>query len=637
MATDTLDGLESLLRGLEVSSLSPMAASTDVLHNPIDIYRSQLAETIVNIVQCEPQVAFEAIQVPNEVDNGDLIITLPKLRLQKTPEELEAIGAELSTQISQSPLFIMPFLDGALLRVFLSQKTLPSVLLPYISDRGATYGGSSSPVVHDASDPKSGANKLLVEFSSPNIAKKFTGAHLRSTILGAHIAALHERLGWDVTRVNYLGDWGKDIGLLAVGWQRSGSEEAFAADPFGHMLDLYNEVHDLLKPQIDLRKKIREEKGDTQPIEAIEAGEDTKELNAEKDAWCKKLEDGDAEAVALWRRFKDVSVEKYVQLYARLGVKFDDYAGESHFTAASIAKVEEILREKGVSEEDRGAWVIDFKKHGATKGLGKGVLRDSHGLTSYLLRDIATVLDREESHKFDKMIYVVSADQDTHFKRVNKALELMGREDLAAASQYVNFGHVQDLELEDGRHAALLSDFLDHTRSVASSLLEADVGRAARFDDPVAVVDQIGASALMVHVLSGKKQGQLSLDLTEAATFDASTGPYLQYWHARLCSFLRASAGPAVPDFSSVKSEDYGDLFRVLAQYPDAAKTSLRNMEPGPLMTYLFRLLNELSNCLPEDEDWPEASANDAIVYSAARQVVENGMRALGIPVCSSI
>lgn len=637
MATDTLDGLESLLEGLEVSSLSPLAASTDVLHNPIDIYRSQLAETIVSIVQCEPQVALEAIQVSNEVDNGDLIITLPKLRLQKTPEELEEIGTEFSTQISQSPLFVWPCLDGPLLRVFVSQKTLPSVLLPYISDRGAAYGGSSSPVLHDVSAPKSGAGRLLVEFSSPNIAKKFTGAHLRSTILGAHIAALHECLGWDVTRVNYLGDWGKDIGLLAIGWQRSGSEEAFAADPFRHLLDLYTEVHDLLKPQIEVRKKIREEKGDTQPIEAIEAGQDTKELNAEKDAWCKKLEDGDADAVALWRRFKDVSIEKYVQLYARLGVKFDDYAGESHFTAASIAKVEETLREKGVSEEDRGAWVIDFKKHGAIKGLGKGVLRDSHGLTSYLLRDIAAVLDREETHKFDKMIYVVSADQDTHFKRVNKALELMGREDLAAASQYVNFGHVQELEFEDGRHAALLSDFLDHTRSVASALLQNDVERAARFDDPVAIVDQVGVSALMVHVLWGKKQGQLSLDLTEAATFDANTGPYLQYWHARLCSFLRTAAGPAAPDFSSVKSEDYGDLFRVLAQYPDAAKTSLRNMEPGPLMTYLFRLLNELSRCLPEDEDWPEASGSDAIVYSAARQVVENGMKAIGIPVCSSI
>ncbi|KAH7349262.1 arginyl-tRNA synthetase [Plectosphaerella cucumerina] len=637
MATDTLNGLESLLGGLNVSGLAPVAASTDVLHNPIDIYRSQLADTIIGLVHSDPQVALDAIQLSNEVDNGDLVITLPRLRLQKTADELEEIGNELTQQVSQSPLFTVPILDGALLRIFLSQKILPSLLLPYISDRGAAYGASSSLGLHDASAPKSGTGKLLIEFSSPNIAKKFTGAHLRSTLLGAHIAALHERLGWEVTRVNYLGDWGKHIGLLAVGWQRSGSEEAFAADPFRHLLDLYTEVDELLKPELEARKKIREEKGDPEVIEARVAEHDAKGLNAEKDAWCKRLEDGDPDAVALWRRFKDFSIEQYVQLYSRLGVTFDEYAGESRVSAASIAKVEEALREKGVYEEDHGAWVIDFKKHGAIKGLGKGVLRDRTGLTSYLLRDIAAVLDREEAHKFEKMIYVVSADQDTHFKRVNKALQLMGREDLAAASQYVNFGHVQELEFPDGRHAALLSDFLDHTRTVASALLETDVERAARFDDPVAVVDQVGASALMVHVLYGKKQGQLSLDLTEAATFDANTGPYLQYWHARLCSFLRTSAGPAVPDYSAVKSENYGDLFRLLAQYPDAARAALRNMEPGPLMTYLFRLLNELSGLLPEDEDWPDASASDALVYAAARQVVENGMNALGIPICSRI
>lgn len=401
------------------------------------------------------------------------------------------------------------------------------------------------------------------------------------------------------------------------------------------MLDLYTEFDEQLKPELAARNKIREDGGDPEVVEARVAEHDAKGLNAEKDAWCKKLDDGDEEAVALWRRFKDVSIDRYVELYARLGVTFDEYAGESTVTAASIARVEEALKEKGVYEEDHGAWMIDFKKHGAAKGLGKGILRDRTGLTSYLLRDIAAALDREAAHKFDKMIYVVSADQDTHFKRVNKALELMGRADLAAASQYVLIGHVQELELPEGRHAALLSDYLDHAQSTAGRLLEADAERAARFEDPVAAVDQVGAGAIMVHVLQGKKQNQLAVDLDQAATFEGETGPCLQYWHTRLCSLLRTSASPAKPDYSTVNSEEYGDLLRLLAQYPDAAKTAIRNLEPGPLLSYLFRLLYELSAYLPDDQEWPEASASDVIVYAAVRQVVENGMRALGIPVCS--
>lgn len=539
----------------------------------------------------------------------------------------------LPRQFPPSPLFLLPFPDGVNLRLFLSLKTLPQLLLPYIFDRGASYGASPSSGLRDPSAPESGAKKLLIEFSSPNIATKFHGAHLRSTILGAHIAALHGRMGWDVTSINYLGDWGKQMGLLAAGWARFGSDDAFAADPLRHLLDVYNQVEELFKPELEARNKIRDLGGDPEEVEARVAEHDAQGLNAERDAWFKKLEDGDEEAAALWRRFRDVSIEQYIKLYARLGVAFDEYSGESQVSAASIAAVEAALKEKGVYEEDHGAWAIDFKKHGGAKGLDRGILRFRTGSTSYLLRDIAAVLDRAEKHKFDKMIYIVSADQATHFKKVSKALELMGREDLAASIQLVHFGHVHELELPGGGQASLLGDFLDYASGAAGELLQVDVDRAARLGDPVAAADALGASAIMVHALHGKKAAQLSLDLTAAVTFEGETGICLQYWHARLCEMLRSSAGPAAVDYSVVDGEEYGDVLRLLAQYPDTAKAALRNLEPGPLLAYLYRLVDELAACLPEDEEWPAASGGGGIVYSAVRQVLENGLLVLGVPV----
>jgi arginyl-tRNA synthetase len=321
-------------------------------------------------------------------------------------------------------------------------------------------------------------------------------------------------------------------------------------------------------------------------------------------------------------------------LYARLGVLFDEYAGESQVGAARIARVEAALKEKGVYEESNDACIIDLKKHGGTKGMDKGTLRFRTGTTTYLLRDIAAVLDRAEKYGFDKMIYVVSAEQDMHFQRVFKALELMGHADPAGKLQHVHFGRAQELQLESGGQAQLLADFLDHARSAASELLKVDVGNAAPLGEVAAAADIVGASALMVQDLHSRRAGQSSIDLTRATTFEGETGPCLQYWHARLCEALKSAAGPAAVDYSVVDGEEYGDLLRLLAQYPGITKAAFKTLEPGALLTYLFRLVDELSTCFDEEEEMPEITASNAIFYAAVRQVLENGLRVLGIPVC---
>jgi arginyl-tRNA synthetase len=161
------------------------------------------------------------------------------------------------------------------------------------------------------------AIKVVVEFSSPNIGKEFDGNHLRSTIIGTYIASLYDSMGWDVVRMNFLGDWGKHIGLLAVGWSKFGSEELFEKEPLRHLVDVYNKIEEIFKPEQEAAKKLRDEGHDKSAIE-------TRGIWAEKDEFFKRMEDGDSDALALWKRFREVCIAKYTDLCARLNISFDD-------------------------------------------------------------------------------------------------------------------------------------------------------------------------------------------------------------------------------------------------------------------------------------------------------------------------
>jgi arginyl-tRNA synthetase len=320
------------------------------------------------------------------------------------------------------------------IRFFFSPKVLPRLLLPYVNDRKVIYGVDTSLGLRDG--PGTGRKKVLIEFSSPNIATDFTVAHLRSTILGAFVANMYEAMGWDVVKINYLGDWGEHLGLLGLGLQKYGSEMALSeqTDPFRYIHDLYTKMEDELRPEHEARKKARDEGQDATVLE-------TQGLLAERDAAFKRMEDGKPDAIALWKSLRDISIEYYVRAYARLNIKFDEYSGESQVSLGSdaIIAVESILKHKGIYEEQDGAWVIDYDKYG-TK-LGTATLRGRNGSTRYLLRDIATVFDRFKTHSFDKMLYVV-CEQSVHFRQVFKAVDLMGHSDITDKLQHISFPKV---------------------------------------------------------------------------------------------------------------------------------------------------------------------------------------------------
>ncbi|KAG0645350.1 Arginyl-tRNA synthetase [Hyphodiscus hymeniophilus] len=634
MATTSLSGLQAFAADIGLQQV-PSFAEADVLNNPLDIYHAYLAEHLKTLVECDPHLVYNSIHPSNGIENGDLDIVLPQLKLPSvSPKEL---AGELLKK--PHPLFAAPFKDGIHIRFFFSTKTLPRLLLPYINGRKEKYGVYAPLNLQNGtySVPK----KVIVDFSSPNIARDFTAAHLRSTILGAFVANLHSSMGYSVVKINYLGDWGKNLGLLGVGWQKYGSDEALAEqeDLFRYIHDLYAKMEKELQPEQDARKKARDDGKDTSILES-------QGLFAERDATFKRMEDGDPDAIALWEKLRAISVDYYSKNFARFNLKFDEFSGESKVSLNpdTVAEVESALKEKGIYEEDSGAWVIDFDKHGAK--LGKAALRDRNGSTTYLLRDIATVFDRLKTHAFDKMVYVV-CEQDVHFRQVFKAVELMGHPNVANKLQHITFPKPNTIVSPTG-NALLLSDILDQCENSMHEVITASPPQY-QLEHCAGASKLMGINSLLLQELAARKGHSSGLDFNLLTLADGDTGTSLQLCYARLCAAIAgirtqpSQEDVAHLDYSPLSEPPWSDLLRLLARYPEAIHAAFKILDPAPILTYLFRVVEELTACLDEaaeDEDEASGSAPSsvpaarAVLYEQVRQVLENGLKLLGaIPI----
>ncbi|OAL06613.1 arginyl-tRNA synthetase [Phaeosphaeriaceae sp. SRC1lsM3a] len=404
--------MEALKQTFQNIGLDAPASSETLLHNftrPLEVYRICLVKLLSDILECEEDVAQKCVLWPNNIDNGDLAVVLPKLR------------------------------------------------------------------------PGVKADKTAVE-----IMEK----HLRSTIIGAFLSRLHESLGWKVTRINYLGDWGKPIALLYVGWTKFGSQEAYDADPVGHLLDIYHQIDALFQPEQAASRQAR----DDAAKEGKDEGEAQAEIEsqgifAERNEAFKKLEEGDEEVKRFWDGVRDVVVDDYSRFYERLGVRFDEYTGESQVSASTMAEVEQMLKDKNIVEESAGAWMVDMTKLGARAG--HAIVRDRSGSSTYLLRDLAAVLERSRKHSFDRMIYVVASDNSVHFNQMFKILEALNR-DLADKLHHVKFSEVSKMSTSLGKGykpQAILDKceeaIVSLVEDVTTPLSDADFDALAEAEDQV--------------------------------------------------------------------------------------------------------------------------------------------------------
>lgn len=463
---------------------------------------------------------------------------------------------------------------------------------------------------------------LLVDFSSPNIAKPFHAGHLRSTIIGTVICNLHEAAGWKVTRLNYLGDWGTQYGLLSVGFDKYGNEEELIADPIHHLYEVYVKIN-------------KDNTADKEAFNAgkLEDGENT--VHAQAKRVFKAMEDGDETALKQWRRFRELSIEKLKETYKTLNVHFDVFWGESMVSPDSMQRTIDICLEKGLTAvEDNGALLVDLNKY----KLGRAIIRKADGTTIYLTRDLGGAWDKWNKYHFDKHIIVTAAAQALHFKQMFKTVELMD-EPYAGRLEHITFGTVHGMSTRRGT-VVFLDDILNDAGEAMHEAMRANPEKYAQVENPTETSNIIGSTAVKIQDLTGKRINDYTFDIKRCTSFEGDFGPFIQYSHVRLCSVERRNPNIVVPDsvegidVSVLSEPKIHDILYHLAQYPDVIKTALKFSEPSAIVTWCFRLSHLVGSAWEtiKVSGAPEKEAQARLfLFVQIRSVLNSSMRLLSL------
>ncbi len=454
---------------------------------------------------------------------------------------------------------------------------------------------------------------VVIEYSSPNIAKPFGIGHLRSTVIGNSLVRLYQAAGHDVKRLNYPGDWGTQFGLLLTAWRKWGDEEELRSSDGGvrYLVELYRRANTEAKQ--------------------------SEEVAAGARAAFKRLEEGDEESYATWKRFRDLSLAEFQRVYDLFGIEFDSFDGEAATMPRIPACIAEIEK-KGLLKQSEGAQVVEL-------GLGENVppamLRKSDGATTYLARDFAAVLERWEKHRFERMIYVVGRDQELHFRQLFRLLDLMGYE-WAARCVHVPFGMIRfggsKMRTREGGTVAL-EDVLDRAFEEVEKVVRARrKGSALEGEIQKRVSREVASGAVVFADLSRRRIKDFDFDWERAFSLDGDTGPYLQYAHARTCGILAKAGrepGPEV-DYGLLSSEPERALLKALGHYPEAVAHAREENEPSALGAHLLeigRALNHFYNsCRVLGEKKAVEDARLLLVWGA-RVVLAEALGMLGMPV----
>ncbi len=560
--------------------------------------KKELAEKIAQKTGLEPEEVLELFEIPPRAEFGDLALPCFALakKLKKNPAE---IAKELAEGIELSKTFFSHAEPkGAYLNLFLSYQDFTQELINKIFSEKNRYGSS-----------KEGEGKrIVIDYSSPNIAKPFHIGHLRSTIIGASLVRIFKFLGYEVIGINHLGDWGTQFGIVLLGWKEEGNEERLKEKPIQYLLELYIKYNRLAEEDEGWRQRARE--------------------------WFRRLEEGDEQAKNLWQRFRDLSLEEFKRVYKRLGVEFDYYWGESFY----IAKNEELenifqkLAQSGLLEKDpeTGAELVRFDD----EGLPPLLLRKSDGATLYATRDLIGAIYRFEKFQPEEMLYVVGRPQELHFQQLFLLLKKMGYE-WASRLKHIKFGHIQGLSTRRGE-IVLLEEVLDEAKERAREKIEENIkmGKLSPNVDIDELAEQIGISALIINDFKNRREKDLVFNWEQVLNFEGDTGPYLQYTHARICGILRKAQREISlnTNLSLLSEPESKELIKKLAIFPEIVKKAREEYEPFVICNYLFELTSTFNQFYNRHRvlGSGEYELPRLVLVNSVRQVLANGLKLLG-------
>ncbi|TPX47354.1 arginine---tRNA ligase [Synchytrium endobioticum] len=534
--------------------------------NHLELFRHAVAVQVSAILGTPYDKIRSIVEVPGDPRNGDLAVPIPRLQLPGNPVDISKQIAEKvrTNEYITSCKAMGPFLNFSINRDLLRDRIIPQVI-----ELGSQYGRNAS-----------GFGKLAIsEFSSPNIAKPFHLGHLRSTIIGNFVKNILEANGWATVAINYLGDWGKQYGVLAVGFEKYGCQEQLKADPIRHLFDVY--------------VKINKDMGKVKEASIY------KEINEAARAYFKRMEEGEASAIAIWQQMRDMSIEAYKKAYGRINIDFDVYSGESQYSLAEMNDVLNELRSMGLLEVSEGAELVDLESHGC----GKALITKSDGSMLYLSRDIAAAIDRYNHYHFDQMYYVVANQQDLHFRQLFTVLSMMGKP-WAKQCVHISFGMIKS---NDGNMSSrngtvvFLEDILNNVKEEMHDVMRANEVKYQQVENPEQTADIVGQSAVMIQDMSARRGKDYEFNMDRMLAFEGDTGPYLQYAHARLCSIERRSGLelPAKLPLAHLQNDkEMGPVIDMISQLPDVIVEASKNLEPSTIVTYLMKLSHSISSAL---------------------------------------
>lgn len=449
--------------------------------------------------------------------------------------------------------------------------------------------------------------RVVVDFSSPNIAKPFHVGHLRSTIIGNVVSNLHAYLGHDVTRINYLGDWGTQFGILSAGFEKFGNVARLEKNALEHLLTVY--------------------------VESSRAAEADASFRAEALQRFRRLEAGNPDALAQWKLFRDLSVKEYSSLYERIGISFDVTSGESDYGRAALELLASLAHDSLLARREDGVRGVFVRKKNCRDGRFVPLAK-SDGSSLYLTRDVAAALDRKRRYGFDVAYYVVDTSQTDHFENLKAVLEALGC-DWHGTVKHVKFGRIRGMSTRKG-DVVLLDSLLAEARSRAAAAMDATATTRVTGAEADAAADALGSAAVFVNALRSRRTKDAEFSWDRALHARGDSGVSLQYAHARLCS-LEANAGfPVTSDYdpAALREPEATTLAVELARFEEAVLGAHVELEPCVLVQYLFGLSHAASRAnkvLTVRGQADDVAGARLLLFCAARLVLAEGLRLLGV------
>lgn len=561
-------------------------------------YREKIADILApHIEGLERDEILPMIEVPADSSKGDYAFPCFKLAkiMRKAPP---MIAKGIAEAIEGEEMFQKVESVNAYVNMFMSKAEFAGSVVKEVLKKDKDFGRSDM-----------GAGRtVIVEYSSPNIAKPFHIGHIRSTVIGNSIYKIYDFLGYDTIRINHLGDYGTQFGKMICAYRKWGNKEDVIREPIKSLLSYYTKFH--------------------------KEAEKDPSLEDEARAIFVRLENGEPEEVELWQWFRDESLREFNRVYDMLGITFDSYNGESFYSDKMPAVVQE-LKDKGLLVEDNGAQIVKLDQF----DLPPALITKSDGSTLYITRDIAAAIYRKNTYDFYKNIYVVASQQNLHFQQWKKVIGLMGY-DWADDCVHVPFGLVSmeegTMSTRQGR-VIFLEDVLNRAVEQTRKIIMEKNVNTENVDE---TAKEVGIGAVVFNELSNYRIKDYVFSWDKVLNFEGETGPYVQYTHARACSILR-NAGEAVAarakegfDASRITSDSAHALIKLIYEMPEVIVEAGEKYEPSIVTRHIVDIAQAFNKFYHDEhilvDDEEEKTAKVALVM-AARNVIRNGLDLLGM------